>query len=311
MALPLSPPVPPQLARTAKTLPTGDGWVYEQKLDGFRAIAFVDGDDVYLQSRGLKPLRRYFPEVAFPAGRYVVDGELIIERDGHESFEALQMRLHPAASRVAKLAAEMPASFVAFDLLALDDEDLTSLPWHERRPRLEAIDGLRVGTVVDDPADARPWLEHAEGVIAKERDAPYLPGERRGMTKIKRVRTVDAVVVGWRPGKGPGTVGSFILGCYEPDGTLRPIGHTSGFTAKQKRELVEVLAPYETGERGSGDPSRWTADRDLEWIALRPELVVEITFDHVSGGRIRHGAKLVRFREDRDPRSCGTDQLEG
>ncbi len=311
MALPLSPPLPPQLAKTSKTLPTGDGWVYEQKLDGFRAIAFVDGDDVYLQSRGLKPLRRYFPEITLPAGRYVVDGELVIERDGREDFEALQMRLHPAASRVAKLADEMPASYVAFDLLAVDDEDLTERPWHERRARLEGIDGLRVGRVVDDAADAQEWFATAEGVIAKERDAPYLPGERRGMTKIKRVRTVDAVVVGWRPGKEAGTVGSFILGLYEPSGTLRPIGHTSGFTAKQKRELVDVLAPYETGKRGSGDPSRWSAERDLEWIALRPELVVEITFDHVSGGRIRHGAKLVRFREDRDPRSCGVEQLAG
>lgn len=311
MALPLVPPLPPQLARSSTRLPAGDDWVYEQKLDGFRAIAFVDGDEVYLQSRGLKPLRRYFPEIAFPDGRYVLDGEIVILQGGREDFEAMQMRLHPAASRVAMLAERMPATFVAFDLLAHDDAVLTDLPWHERRARLESITGLHLGRVVASAADAQEWFASAEGVIAKERGAPYLPGERTGMVKVKRIRTVDAVVVGWRPGKEEGTVGSFILGCYEPDGTLRPIGHTSGFSAKQKRELVDVLSPFATGEHGSGAPSRWSAGRDLEWVALRPELVVEITFDHVSGGRIRHGAKLVRFRDDRDPRSCGTDQLDG
>ncbi len=311
MALPLSPPLPPQLARSAAELPVG-GYGYEPKLDGFRAIVFVDGNPVVLQSRGGKPLQRYFPELTFPSGRYVLDGEIVIARGGHQDFEALQSRIHPAASRVALLAKEIPASFVAFDLLSVDDERLLELPFAERRARLEAFAGmgLSLTPLVDDPAEAATWLHEAEGVIAKERDAPYRPGERKGMVKIKRIRTVDCVVVGWRPGKADGTVGSLILGLYEPDGQLRVVGHSAGFSAKQKRELVALLAPFESGERGSADPSRWSADRELEWIAMRPELVVEITFDHVSGGRIRHGAKTMRFRDDKAPRDCTVDQLE-
>ena len=161
-----------------------------------------------------------------------------------------------------------------------------------------------------DPADAEGWLQDAEGVIAKERDAPYKPGERTGMVKIKRIRTIDAVVLGWRPGKAERTVGSLILGLYDEDGKIHGVGHTSGFRAKEKRELVDRLAPYETGERGSADPSRWASDRELEWIALRPELVVEVSFDHVSDGRIRHGTKVLRWRDDRDPKSCLLAQLD-
>ncbi len=321
MDLPLAPPVEPQLAKpvaatakklaaTGDLLPVGDEWVYERKLDGFRAIVFVDGDEVYVQSRGKKPLHRYFPEIAFPAGRYVLDGEIIIENRDRENFEALQMRLHPAESRITRLAAEIPAVFVAFDLLALGGDSYLERPWHERRAALETLDGLRVAEVVTDVTDARDWLRTAEGVIAKDRDAPYVPGKRAGMVKVKRIRTMDAVVAGWRPGKDAGTVGSLILGLYDDAGEMRIVGHTSGFTAKEKRELVDVFASYETGERGSADPSRWTADRDIEWVALRPELVVEVTYDHSSGGRIRHGTKLLRFRDDRDPRSCGYDQLD-
>ena len=311
MALPLSPPLPPQLARSAAELPVGS-YAYEPKLDGFRAIVFVDGDAGVLQSRGGKLLQRYFPELTFPAGRYVLDGEIVIDRGGHQDFEALQSRIHPAASRVALLAKEIPASFVAFDLLCADDESLLDLSFSERRRRLEALSGsvISLTPIVDDPAQAEVWLHQAEGVIAKERDAPYLPGERKGMVKIKRLRTIDCVVVGWRPGKADGTVGSLILGLYEPDGRLRVVGHSSGFSTKQKRELVELLAPFESGERGSADPSRWSADRELEWIAMRPELVVEVTFDHVSGGRIRHGAKTIRFRDDKAPADCTVDQLE-
>lgn len=311
MALPLSPPLPPQLAKSAAELPVG-GYAYEPKLDGFRAIVFVDHDTVVLQSRGAKPLQRYFPELTFPAGRYVLDGEIVIDRGGHQDFEALQSRIHPAASRVALLAKEIPASFVAFDLLCADDESLLDLPFSERRRRLEARadSAISLTPLVDDPAQAEVWLHQAEGVIAKERDAPYLPGERKGMVKIKRLRTIDCVVVGWRPGKADGTVGSLILGLYEPDGRLRVVGHSAGFSATQKRDLVELLAPFESGERGSADPSRWSADRELEWIAMRPELVVEVTFDHVSGGRIRHGAKTIRFRDDKAPADCTADQLD-
>ncbi|MFP5363235.1 MAG: ATP-dependent DNA ligase [Thermoleophilia bacterium] len=305
MALPLKPPVHPQLARPRANLPEGDGWAYEPKWDGFRAIAFVDGDGSHLQSRNGKELSRYFPEVSFPPGRYVVDGELVAA-----TFGTLGQRIHPAASRIARLAEETPARFVAFDVLALDDDVLLELPFAERRSVLETIGGLELTPVARTADGARRWLHDEEGVIAKELAAPYRPGERKGMVKVKRVRTIDAVVMGWRPGKAEGTVGAIILGLYDDDGRLREIGHSSGFTAKRKKELVAELAPYETGERGSGDPSRWTHGRDLEWVALRPQLVVEVTFDHVSDGRIRHGTKVVRWRDDKSPAECRIEQLE-
>ena len=311
MTLPLQPPLPPQLARSARELPTGEGWSYERKLDGFRGIVFVDGDDVAIQSRTGKPLERYFPELLFPPGRYVLDGEIVIAgAAGHEDFGLLQQRLHPAASRIERLAGEIPARFAPFDLLARDDESLLEAPFAERRARLEEVGGgLEPVESSTDPDRAREWLAGSEGVVAKRLDAPYRPGERQGMTKVKRVRTLDCVVMGWRPGTTEGTVGSLILGLYD-GGTLRPMGHCAGFTAARKRALREELAPYESGGRGRGDPSRWDADRDLEWVELRPELVAEVSFDHASGGRIRHGARLLRFRSDRDPLTCTFDQLE-
>jgi ATP-dependent DNA ligase len=314
MALPLKPPLLPQLARPAKQLPAGEGWVYEPKWDGFRCIAFVDGEDAYLQSRSGKPLRRYFPELTFPPGRYVVDGEIVLfDADGRQDFDALGQRIHPAESRINLLAEQTPTTFIAFDLLAHEDEVLLELPQGERRARLKALvaDPLRLTPCADTAEGAEQWLQDAEGVIAKETGAPYKPGERVGMRKIKRVRTIDAVVMGWRPGKEEGTVGSLILGLHEPDGTLRTVGHTSGFNIKQKRELPAKLAPYETGQRGHGDPSRWNNERELEWIELRPELVVEVTFDHTSNNRIRHGTKVVRWRDDKPPAACTTDQLAG
>ena len=313
MALPLSPPVLPQLAKTARALPTGDGWVYEPKWDGFRAIAFVDGGEVHLQSRNGRPLTRYFPELAFPEGRYVLDGEIVLfDADGGQDFDALGQRIHPAASRIAMLAEKTPTRFIAFDLLARDDEILFELPQAERRDLLTAVVDKPVDLTpsTEDPDEAQPWLQHAEGVIAKRQDAPYKPGERVGMTKIKRVRTIDAVVMGWRPGKEENTLGSLILGLYDEAGQLRVVGHSSGFKAAEKRELPGRLAPYETGERGMGDPSRWNNERELEWVALRPELVVEVTFDHVSNGRIRHGTKVSRWRDDKDPKECLVAQLE-
>jgi len=314
MTLPLSPPVLPQLARSAKTLPTGDGWSYEPKWDGFRAIAFVDGADVYLQSRNGKPLTRYFPELKFPEGRYVLDGEIVLFDDqGRQDFDALGQRIHPAKSRIDMLAEQTPTRFIAFDLLADGDEVLLALPQHERRARLEAVVDKPVDLTpsVRDPDDAQEWLQGAEGVVAKLTGEPYRPGERVGMTKIKRIRTIDAVVQGWRPGKEEGTVGSLILGLYTDAGELQTVGHTSGFSAKEKRELPAKLKPYETGERGMGDPSRWANDRELEWVALRPELVVEVTFDHTSNDRIRHGTKIKRWREDKPPRECLKTQLLG
>jgi ATP-dependent DNA ligase len=312
MALPLAPPLLPQLAKTARALPTGDGWVYEPKWDGFRAIAFVDGDAVHLQSRNGRPLTRYFPELAFPAGRYVLDGEIVLfDSDGRQDFDALGQRIHPAKSRIDMLAETTPTRFIAFDLLAHDDAVLLELPQAERRDRLAALvePPVDLTPATEDPAEAEPWLHGAEGVIAKRQDARYCPGERVGMTKIKRVRTIDAVVVGWRPGKEENTLGSLILGLYDESGQLRVVGHSSGFKAAEKRELPRRLAPYETGERGMGDPSRWDSERELEWVALRPELVVEVTFDHVSNGRIRHGTKVSRWRDDKDPRECLVEQL--
>jgi ATP-dependent DNA ligase len=312
MSLPLAPPLLPQLARSAKTLPTGDGWSYEPKWDGFRSIAFVDGGEVYLQSRNGRPLTRYFPELAFPAGRYVLDGEIVLFDDqGRQDFDALGQRIHPAATRINMLAEQTPTRFIAFDLLSDGDEVLLERPQHERRSRLEKLVDKPVDLtpIVFDPDGAQEWLQGAEGVVAKQLAATYKPGERTGMVKIKRIRTIDAVVQGWRPGKEEGTVGSLILGLYDEAGDLRTVGHTSGFSAKEKRELPARLKPYETGERGMGDPSRWANDRELEWIALRPELVVEVTFDHTSNDRIRHGTKISRWREDKPPAECRMEQL--
>lgn len=304
MALPLKPPVKPQLARPKAALPDEGEWAFEPKWDGFRAIAFVDGDDVYLQSRNGKPLSRYFPEVSFPKGRYVADGELVAA-----TFGTLGGRIHPAKSRIERLSKETPARFVAFDLLALGDEVLLDRTYDERRAALETAGGLELTPVVRTAVEAAAWLDSEEGVIAKDPAAEYLPGERKGMFKIKRVRTLDAVVHGWRPGKQDGTVGAIILSLYDGD-ELRVIGHCSGFTAKRKKELISELKPYETGQRGSGDPSRWDGDRNLEWVELRPELVVEISYDHVSDGRIRHGTKVLRWRDDKDPADCTIDQLK-
>jgi len=308
VSLPLNPPLAPQLARSRATLPEGDGWAYEPKYDGFRAVVFVDGDETYLQSRNGRPLSRYFPELVFPPGRYVLDGEIVAA-----SFDTLGQRIHPAKSRVAMLAEQTPAVFIAFDLLAREDDVLLELPYLERRAALEELisDPVELTPMVRTAEEAEHWLQEAEGVIAKEAAAVYRPGERVGMVKIKRVRTIDAVVMGWRPGKAENTVGALILGLYDDEtGDLREVGHSSGFSAKEKRELVGQLAPYETGERGSGEPSRWSAGRDLEWVTLRPELVVEVTFDHTSGGRIRHGTKVQRWRDDKPPRECLTSQLD-
>jgi ATP-dependent DNA ligase len=317
MTLPLSSPLAPQLALSRNALPAGEQWVYEVKLDGFRCLAFVDGAEVFLQSRGSRPLGRYFPELLLPRGRYVLDGEIVVRgANGREDFDALQQRLHPAASRVQRLAGETPAVYVAFDLLARDDDPWLERPFSERRaglqellaqPQWAAAPVELMGTTAS-VEQAKGWLRDAEGAMAKERDAPYLPGKRKGMVKVKRVRTIDAVIVGWRPGKEPDTVGALILGLYDGE-QLRVVGHCSGLVAAEKRSLVGFFEPYATGQRGSADPSRWTGDRDLQWVALRPELVVEIDFDHVSAGRIRHGAKLRRWREDKDPRQCTFDQL--
>jgi ATP-dependent DNA ligase len=317
VSLPLKSPLKPQLARPARELPDDDGWRFEPKWDGFRMIVFRDGDDVELQSRNGRPMNRYFPEVveqvlALPGDRLVLDGEVVVEVDGIQEFDLLSQRIHPAASRVEMLSKETPAELVAFDLLAEGDEVLMELPYTERRERLEKViaDPVRLTPFASDTEGAQQWFAgHSEGVIAKRADAPYLPGERKGMLKIKRLRTADTVVMAFRFGKEEGTVGSLILGLYDDDGKLHVVGHTSGFTAKQKRELIYKLEPYRTYERGSGEPSRWKSDEELVWEGLRPELVCEIGFDHITGNRIRHGAKFQRWREDKDPEECLMEQL--
>lgn len=322
MNLPLSPPIKPQLALTRKALPVGEEWAYEQKLDGFRAIVFVDGADSYIQSRGGKDLSRYFPELSFPLGRYVLDGELVIrDADGNVEFDAMQSRIHPAESRINLLAKEIPAAYVAFDLLAEGDDSLLTVHFGERRERLESMlrsfsspegkkrRSMELSTLTPDPEKAEEWLRHTEGTMAKQLDAPYVAGKRKGMAKVKREREIDCVVMGWRPGKEEGTVGSLILGLYD-GGELRSVGHISGFSQETKRSLRTLLEPLETGESGTAEPSRWTGGRDLEWVALRPELVIEVGYDHAAAGRIRHGARFRRFRDDKDPRECRFELLD-
>jgi ATP-dependent DNA ligase len=317
MALPLAPPIKPALARSAKELPEGEGWRYEPKFDGFRTLAFRDGDEAYLQSRGGKPMNRYFPEVeeqirAMAADGIVIDGEMVITVDGVQEFDLLSQRIHPAASRVEKLSKETPAVFHAFDLLAVDGESLLDLPYDERRARLETLDlaPVLLTPTTDDREDAKQWLTgKSEGVIAKRGESAYLPGERKGMVKIKRVRTADCVVAAFRFGKEENTVGSLILGMYDDAGELQIVGHTSGFGKQQKAKLLDLLEPYRTHERGSGEPSRWKADEELVWEGLRPELVCEIAYDHTTGHRIRHGTKFLRWRDDKAPAECHISQI--
>jgi ATP-dependent DNA ligase len=313
VTLPLSPPLKPQLALTRKELPLGEEWAYEQKLDGFRAIVFVDGEDAYIQSRSGKALARYFPELRFKPGRHVFDGELVIRNEkGELEFDALQSRIHPAESRIALLSKEIPADYVVFDLLAEGDESLLEAPLAERRDRLEALAeraGLELSMLTQDLERAGEWLRTTEGVMAKQLDAHYVPGKRKGMAKVKRERTIDCVVMGWRPGKEEGTVGSLILGLYD-GGELRSVGHISGFSAQAKRSMRAMLGPLETGQSGTAEPSRWTGGRDLEWVALRPELVIEVGYDHAAAGRIRHGARFHRFRDDKAPAECRFEDLD-
>ncbi|MFT3839489.1 MAG: ATP-dependent DNA ligase [Myxococcaceae bacterium] len=328
MALPFQSPIEPMLAEAQPEIPVGDGWVYEPKWDGFRTIVFKDGPKVHLCSRNGQPMERYFPEVVARCVEKlpescIVDGELIIAGEKGLDFDSLQLRIHPAASRVNKLSKEIPASFVGFDLLALGGEDLRPLPFKERRQKLLAMmpmeDDLFLTPETADPAIARQWWEQFEGagldgVIARRTELPYVPGERV-MVKVKHGRTADCVVGGYRDGKTPGTVGALLLGMYDENGVLHHVGHTSSFTQKQKRELKETLKPYEGGEsfglgRTPGAPSRWSGGKDLGWTQLRPELVVEVKYDYLQGGRFRHGATFIRWRTDKPPKDCKYSQLD-
>ena len=330
------------LAKIASTLPEGDGVLYEPKWDGFRAIVFRGEDEVYIQSRELKPLDRYFPEVQEAAleqlpPRCVLDGEIVIATRRGLDFDALQMRLHPAASRIAKLAKETPASFVAFDLLAADGIDLRENPQVERRARLERLlssvkPPIHLTPLTRDPAEAAEWLKRFEGagldgVIAKAASAPYQPG-KRVMFKIKHERTADCVVAGFRWHKsGRDAVGSLLLGLYDNAGKLHHVGVTSSFTMVRRRELVAELAPLRENALGEhpwrewasmgdaitrmpGGQSRWSAGKDLSWEPLRIERVCEVKYDHLQGDRFRHGTTFLRWRPDKSPSECRYDQLE-
>ncbi|WP_312871712.1 ATP-dependent DNA ligase [Amycolatopsis acididurans] len=342
MDLPVMPPVRPMLAKAVHEVPRADNLLYEPKWDGFRCIVFRDGEDVELGSRNDRPLTRYFPELvdllkeALPP-RCVVDGEIVIVTENGLDFESLQLRLHPAASRVRKLAAETPASFVVFDLLALGDEDLMGEPFAQRRRRLESVVGGELARVhltpmTSDPAVAEDWFNRFEGagfdgVMAKPAEQPY-EQDRRVMWKVKHERTADCVVAGFRWHKDGEGVGSLLLGLFDEHGTLHHVGVASSFAAARRRELVTELEPLrenatedhpwrewavaqaEAGGRLPGAQSRWSAGKDLTWEPLRPELVAEVRYEHVQSGRFRHGTRLVRFRPDRTPESCTYGQLE-
>jgi ATP-dependent DNA ligase len=324
----MKPPIEPMLAKIADELPHGEGFLFEPKWDGFRAIVFRQGKEAYLQSRDLRPLNRYFPELEracaelLPAG-CVIDGEIVVAGENGLDFDALQQRLHPAASRVAMLAKATPASFVAFDLLAAGGKSTMQLPQAERRTRLERLLGsvkppIHVTPVTRDRTVAQDWLDRFEGagldgVIAKLESAPYLPG-KRAMLKIKHARTADCVVVGFRWYRDKqDAVGSLLLGLYDDAGELHHVGVTSSFTMEMRRELVAQLAPLRTGEppRTPEEPSRWSTGKDLSWEPLRPERVCEVKYDHLQGGqRFRHATTFMRWRPDKPPRDCRYDQLE-
>lgn len=315
-------------ARSAEALPADAGWQFEPKWDGFRCIAVRQGDAVALFAKSGKPLGRYFPDMvallaALPTGDFVLDGELTIPVDGRLSFDALQMRLHPAASRVNKLAAEHPAVYVLFDLLlAPGNKPLAALPLSERRKVLEHFfgsierPGLRLSPATIEHREAQAWLAGAggdlDGVIAKRLDAPYAAGERQ-MLKIKRIRTADCVVGGFRYGTGSKQVGSLLLGLYDDDGKLNHVGFTSALADEDKPELTRRLEALAGGTgftgRAPGGPSRWSTERTEHYEALRPELVVEVAYDHVSSERFRHGTRLLRWRPDKRPDQCRMEQL--
>ena len=335
------------LSKAADSLPGGDGWQFEPKWDGFRTLVFRDGDEILLQSRDEKPMNRYFPELIAPLGaalpeRCVVDGEIVIAGEHGLDFEALLLRIHPAASRVKLLAEQLPASFVAWDLLAIDDEDLREAPLSERRERLERVladdaPSVHLSPATRDRGVAEDWFRRFEGagldgVMAKRLEEPYRPGERT-MIKVKHSRTADCVVAGFRWHKnGEGTmVGSLLLGLYDDEGVLHHVGVAAAFTQAMRRQLAEELAPLREnalenhpwrgwaeaqdeasakGQRMPGASSRWNRGKDLSWVPLRPERVCEVAYDHMQGSRFRHAARFVRWRPDKKPRDCRYDQLE-
>ncbi|HEX4639095.1 MAG TPA: ATP-dependent DNA ligase [Chthoniobacterales bacterium] len=332
MAFIIKPSLPPMETRPADEIPSERGWQYEPKWDGFRCIAFRDGENVYLQSKAGQPLARYFPDVAealktLPAKSFVLDGELAIPVDGALSFDELQLRLHPAASRVAKLAAAHPAIFIVFDLLAQDRQSHLKEPLGDRRKLLEkfakgnfkANRAIRLSPATTDLKQAKKWFDKVggdlDGVIAKRLDMPYRSGERDAALKIKQIRTADCVVGGFRYASGAKVLGSLLLGLYDRKGLLHHVGFTSAFKADERKALTKKFEalrkpPGFTGN-APGGPSRWSTERSGEWEPVDPKTVVEVAYDHFTGERFRHGTKILRWRKDKAPKQCTMDQVTG
>ncbi len=335
MVLAFQPPLDPMLARLKEEIPKGEGWLYEPKWDGFRALVFAAGDSIEMFSRDRKPLGRYFPELlpaltaALPAGA-IADGEIVITGGHGLEFDSLLQRIHPAASRIALLAEQTPASFVIFDLMGLGEDDLRSQPLATRREKLHGIFGkpqlpstgrgtnVTLTPQTSDFDEASEWFIGLEslgldGLIAKQAGAPYSPGERT-MVKIKHRRTADCVVGGYRLSKSKDGVGSLLLGLYDDEGTLHLVGHTSSFKAAERRDLLQTLKPLEKetgfeGGRAPGGPSRWAAQKDQSWVPLDPVLVCEVSYEYMQGVRFRHATRLLRWRDDKGPRACTLDQV--
>jgi ATP-dependent DNA ligase len=332
MSLPLPEPYAPMDATSVDAIPEGENWQYEPKWDGFRCLVFRDGAHLELQSKSGQSLTRYFPEVvqavsALKAKRFVLDGEIVVPQGRAFSFDALLQRIHPAASRVKKLSVETPALLIVFDLLAEGSEDLTPVPLVDRRKRLEDFAGknlrgnksIRLSPATSRLGDAKTWLKQVgatlDGIVAKRRDLPYQSGNRYGMQKIKNYRSADCVVGGFRYGTNSKAVGSLLLGLYNEQGLLDHVGFTSGFKNEDRKALTAkleklVAPPGFTGDKPGG-PSRWSTKRSVDWQPLKPKLVVEICYDHFSGGRFRHGTRLLRWRPDKAPRQCTKEQVVG
>jgi len=332
MALSLKPPLPPMEARSIDEIPGDEGWQYEPKWDGFRCLAFRNGSDIFLQSKSGQPLARYFPDVIGQLGQmkskqFVLDGELAIPVKGRLSFDELQLRLHPAASRVQKLAGANPAIYVVFDLLGDETgKSLLDLPLRERRSRLEKFAAkflpnekqIRLSPATTSLKQAQKWFDKVggdlDGIIAKKLDCPYAAGERTAAVKIKQIRTVDCVVGGFRYATGERVIGSLLLGLYDDASLLHHVGFTSAFKKEEKLALTKKFEalkqpPGFTGN-APGGPSRWSTERSGKWEPVDPKIVVEVTYDHFTGARFRHGTKIVRWRKDKAPRQCLLDQVE-
>jgi ATP-dependent DNA ligase len=329
--LPIHPPFPPMEARSADEIPTGEHWLYEPKWDGFRCLAFRKGSEVLLQSKSGQPLGRYFPEMVdalrhLPKKEFVLDGEIVIVHGGKLSFDYLLMRIHPAESRIRKLSKETPANYLVFDLLVdAKGRSLIEHPLSERWSSLGKFfedvrdHSIRRSPSTTDSEEAQRWMTELsgsgfDGVVAKRLDMPYVSGERTGMVKIKNIRTADCVVGGFRYASKGGGIGSLLLGLYDDDGRLNHVGFTSSFNSEMRAKLKPIVEKLKGGSgftgNAPGGPSRWSTERSGEWEPLKPKLVCEVTYDHFSGGRFRHGTKFLRWRPDKDPNLCTYEQLE-